>query len=64
MCVCVFSGGWADKTNLSSELSKYKQSKSTTLKVMSLVMHWLRDIVNLKPKANCHFCLIVQASLI
>ena len=42
MCVFVFSL-LADKDNLSSELSKYKQSKSI-LKVMTLVMPWLRDI--------------------
>ena len=39
----------ADKTNFISELSKCKQSKSS-LKVMTLVMPWLRDIVHLKPK--------------
>ena len=32
----------ADKTNFSSELSKCKQSKSI-LKVMTLVMPWLRE---------------------
>ena len=40
----------ADKNNCSSELSRCKQSKSI-LKVMTLVMPWLRDIVHLKPKA-------------
>ena len=41
----------ADKANLSSELSKCKQSKSIIiLKVMTLVMPSLRDIVDLKPK--------------
>ena len=39
----------ADKANLSSELSKCKQSKSI-LKVMTLMMPWLRDIFDLKPK--------------
>ena len=38
-----------DKANLSSELSKCKHSKSV-LKVMTLVMPWLRDISHLKPK--------------
>ena len=38
----------ADKANLSSELSKCKQCKSV-LKVMNLVMPWLRDIFHLKP---------------
>ena len=47
VCVCVFSGG--DKANLSSEMSKCKQGKSI-LKVMTLVMPWLRDIFHLKPK--------------
>ena len=48
MCVFVCSLV-ADKANVSSELSKYKQSKSI-LKVMTLVMSWLGDIFNLKPK--------------
>ena len=39
----------ADKTNLSSELSECKQSKSI-LKVMTLVMPWGRFIFHLKPK--------------
>ena len=47
MCVCVFSA--ADKANFSSKLSKCEQSKSI-LKVMTLVMHWLRDMFHLKPK--------------
>ena len=42
MCVLV-----ADKANFTSELSKCKQSKSI-LKVMTLVMPWLRDIFHLK----------------
>ena len=42
--VCVFACSLvADKVNLSSDLSKSKQSKSI-LKVMTLVMPWLRDI--------------------
>ena len=48
MCVFAYSLV-ADKANLSSELSKCKQSKSI-LKVMSLVMPWLGDIFHLKPK--------------
>ena len=39
----------ADKANFSSGLSKCEQSKSI-LKVMTLVMPWLRDIFYLKPK--------------
>ena len=47
--LCVFACSLvADKTNFSSELSKCKQRKSI-LKVTTLVMPWLRDIVNLKP---------------
>ena len=43
-CMCVFACSLvADKTSLRSELSKCKQSKSI-LKVMTLVMPWLRDI--------------------
>ena len=55
----------ADKANFISELSKWKQSKSV-LKVMTLVMPWLRDLwyISFKTKTYCHFCLIVQASLI
>ena len=61
--VCVFACSLvAVKDNLSSELSIVKQSKSI-LKVMTLVMHWLRDI-SFKVKTYCHFFLIVQASLI
>ena len=48
MCVFAYSMV-AVKANLSSELSIVKQSKSI-LKVMTLVMHWLRDIFHLKPK--------------
>ena len=48
--MCVFACSLvADKANLSSELSKCKQSKSI-LKAMTLVMPWPRDIVHLKPK--------------
>ena len=39
----------ADKASVSSELSKFKQSKST-LKVMTRAMPWLKDIDHLKPK--------------
>ena len=46
---CVFACSLvADKANLSSELSKCKQSKSI-LEVMTLVMPWLGDIFHLKP---------------
>ena len=38
-----------DKANFSSELSKCEQSKSS-LKVMTLVIPWLRDTFHLKPK--------------
>ena len=42
--MCVFACSLvADKASLSSELSKCKQSK-LILKVMTLVMPWLRDI--------------------
>ena len=48
--LCVFACSLvADKTNFSSGLSKCKQSKSI-LKVMTLVMPWLRDIFHLKSK--------------
>ena len=48
--MCVFACSLvADKADLSSELSKCKQSKSI-LKVMTLVMPWLRDTFHLKPK--------------
>ena len=48
--MCVFACSLvADKANLSFELSKCKQSKSI-LKVMTLVMPWLRDIFHFKPK--------------
>ena len=48
--MCVFAYYLvADKANLSAELSKCKQGKSV-LKVMTLVMPWLRDIFHLKPK--------------
>ena len=40
----------ADKANLSSELSKCKHNRSI-LKVMTLVMPWLRDICHLKSKS-------------
>ena len=43
--MCVF----ACSLVLSSELSKCKQNKSI-LKVMALVMPWLRDIFHLKPQ--------------
>ena len=47
LCVCLFACSLvADKANLSSELSKCKQSK---LIMMTLVMPWLRDIFHLKP---------------
>ena len=61
-CVCVCSLV-ADKANLSSELSKCKQSKSV-LKVMILVMPWLRDIVHLKTKHIAISVFSVQALLI
>ena len=49
--MCMFACSLvADKVNLSSELSKCKQSKSI-LKVVTLVMPWLRDIFHLKPKS-------------
>ena len=49
--ICVFACSLvAVKANLSSELSKCKQSKSIQ-KVMTLVMHWLRDIFHFKPKS-------------
>ena len=52
--MCVFACSLvADKANLSSELSKCKQSKSI-LKVMALVIPWLRDIFHLKP--NLSYC--------
>ena len=48
--MCVFPCSLvADKANLSSELSKCKQSKSI-LKVTTLVMPSLRDIFHLRPK--------------
>ena len=48
--MCVFACSLvADKANHSSELSKCKHSKSI-LKMMTLVMPWLRDIFHLKPK--------------
>ena len=48
--VCVFACSLvADNVSLNSELSRCKQSKSV-LKVMTLVMPWLRDIFHLKPK--------------
>ena len=54
----------ADKTNFSSKLSKCKQSNSL-LKVSddsgdALVERY----ISFKTKTYCHFCLIVQASLI
>ena len=49
----------ADKANLSSELSKCKQSKSI-LNVMTLVMPWLRDIFHLKPKPIAIFVLLCK----
>ena len=52
----------ADKANFSSELSKCKQSKSI-LKVMTGDALAERDN-SFKTKTSCHFCLIVQASLI
>ena len=48
--MCVFACSLvADKASLCSELSECKQSKSI-LKVMTMVMPWLRDIFHLKPK--------------
>ena len=62
--MCVFACSLvADKANLSFELSKCKQSKSI-LKVMTVVMPWLRDNISFKTQTYCHFCLIVQDSLI
>ena len=52
----------ADKANLSSELSKCKHSKSI-LKVMTGDALAERYI-SFKTKTYCHFCLIVQASII
>ena len=60
VCVCVFS----DKTNFSSELSKFKQRKSI-LKVSDDSGDALTErYISFKTKTCCHFCLIVQASLI
>ena len=62
--MCMFACSLvADKANLSLELSKCKQSKSI-LKVITLVMPWLRDNISFKTQTYCHFCLIVQDSLI
>ena len=63
--MCVFACSLvADKTKLSSELSKCKQSKSI-LKVMTLMMPWLREIFHLKPKPIAISVFnIVQALLI
>ena len=58
--MCVFACSLvADKANLSSELSKCKQSKSI-LNVMTLVMPWLRDIFHLKPKSIAIFVLLCK----
>ena len=51
--MCVFACSLvADKANLSSDLSKCKQSKSI-LKVTTLVMSWLTDIIEPRQANLC-----------
>ena len=58
--MCVFACSLvADKANFSSELSKCEESKSI-LKMMTLVMPWLRDIFHLKLKPIAIFVLLCK----